>query len=342
MHIQLITSDEHSAMLKVHALLTELASGARLPAYPQDGICFNMSAELGVQRGTKRNEYPQAYHDFGTGLYKLFCHQPIRLHGASAAVAEEDVKSRKSMTSVDFTSFCCRTFKGFELDNDYFYPIPRTYANVGVRPQWDGQNGANRRLLCGHMAEVLGERLAYLDRVYGLRYTSMNEPQREYIQLMRNAVSYLRYNTPTGRSSGVCFKATELASSLGRKLTLKHGADPALPLKHVAYAVLRDALANEKDEGRIQVMLEILNRLQYSDNGVMCKFVGAVAFCKIPVWFADRMHNKVSSIIDYPIPGGQYTYSDPTIDNWEGEQLKYRQQLMDKLLGAIDAYAERG
>lgn len=338
MHIQLITADEHSALLQVHSLLVDLSTGHRLPEHPELGICFNMSAELGAQKGTKRNEYPQAYHDFGTGLYKLFCHQPIRLHGEAVDLEEDELEQRKSMTSVDFTSFCCRTFTGFQLDNDYCYPVPDTRAGIGHAPLWDGFNGARRLLLCGHMAEVLGNRLAYLDRVYGLRWNALVGPQRDDIQLMRNALSYLRHNTPKGPTSGICFKSTELASSLGHKLVLKNHADPAIALKHVAYAVLRDLLASEKNEGRIKVMVEMLNSLQCSDNGVMCKFVGVVAFCKIPVWFADRMHSKTQVIIDYPIPGGQGAYCDPTTDNWKGEQLVYRQKLMDKLLHVIDVY----
>lgn len=341
MHIQLITAAEHSALLKVHNLLTLLASGDRLPDYPLDGICFNMSAELGAQKGTKRNEYPQAYHDFGTGLYKLFCHQPIRLHGASVAVDEEEVESRKSMTSVDFTSFCCRTFKGFELRESYCYPIPGTYDNIGVRPLWDGYNGARRRLLCAHMAEVLGKRLDYLNEVYGLRYNALAGPQRNSIQLMRNAISYLRYNTPKGRTTGVCFKATELASTMSRHLPLNTSDDPARALKHVAIAVLRDALAYKQSEERTTVLLDMLQRIHSSDNGIMCKFVGIVAYCKLPLWFADREYQKVSHLIDYPVPGGQAAYCDTLIDNWEGEQLKYRQQLMDKLLMAIDSYTGR-
>lgn len=339
MHIQLITADEHSALLKVHALLKDLASGARLPAHPHLGICFQMSAEVGARAGTPRSEYPQSYRDFGTGLYKLFCHSYIMLHPAGEALMEENaLDERKAFTSVDFTSFCCRTFKGFELDKDYCYPIPDTRAGVGLESLWDGYNGSRRRLLCGHMAEVLGERLAYLDRVYGLRWNSLSGHQRATLQLMRNALSYLRYNKPKGPSSGICFKATELASSLGNKTVLRNGDDPALVLKHVAYAVVRDAMRKEKDTERMRVMVEILNRLQCSDNGVMCKFVGAVAFCKLPEWFDDRMHNKVSNIIDYPVPGGNMAYSDPDVDNWSGDQWVYRQKLMDKLLMVIDGY----
>lgn len=341
MHIQLITADEHSALLKVHALLKDLASGARLPDYPHLGICFQMSAEVGAREGTPRSEYPQSYRDFGTGLYKLFCHGSILLHPAGEAGLEEDeLDERKAFTSVDFTSFCCRTFKGFGLDNDYCYPIPDSRAGFGNGSLWDGFNGARRRLLCGHMAEVLGERLAYLDKVYGLRWNSLHNYQRECLQLMRNALSYLRYNVPKGPTSGICFKATELAGSLGRGITVKGHDDPAAVLKHVAYAVLRDAMGKEKDAERTRIMVEMLQRLQCSDNGVMCKFVGVVAFCKIPAWFDDRRHNKPSNIIDYPIPGGQQTYCDPTIDNWKGEQLAYRQKLMDRLLMVIDAYME--
>lgn len=340
MHIQLITAAEHSALLKVHALLVDLSTGARLPEHPELGICFNMSAELGAEKYVNREEYPQAYHDFGTGLYKLFCHRPIRLHGEAVDLAEDELEQRKSMNSADFTSFCCRTFTGFQLDNDYYYPVPDTCACIGLESMWDGYAGARRRLLCGHMAEVLGDRLAYLDRVYGLRWNSLVGPQRDNIQLMRNAIAYLRYNIPNGPTSGICFKSTELAGSLGRKLTLRNNNDPAIVLKHVAFAVLRESLASEKDAERIKVMVEMLDRLQCSDNGAMCKFVGVVAFCKIPAWFHDRGYNKTLTIIDYPIPGGQAAYCCPEINNWEGEQLVYRQKLMDKLIYAIDAYME--
>lgn len=342
MHIQLITADEHDALLKVHTMLTELASGERLPAHPDRGICFQMSAEVGVQRGTKLEEYPQSYHDFGTGLYKLFCHSYIMLHPDGEALMEEDeLDERKKFTSADFTSFCCRTFKGFELNDDYCYPIPDSRAGFGNGSMWDGYNGARRRLLCGHMAEVLGERLDYLNEVYGLRYNALAGPQRNSIQLMRNAIAYLRYNTPKAPTTGVCFKATELASIMSRHLPLNTSDDPARALKHVAIAVLRDALAYKQSEERTTVLLDMLQRIHSSDNGIMCKFVGIVAYCKLPLWFADREHQKVSHLIDYPVPGGQATYCDTLIDNWEGEQLRYRQQLMDKLLMAIDSYTGR-
>lgn len=160
MHMLLLLPAELVSVRKIRKHLDQLARGAVEPSYPGMGICFNMSGHLGAQPTVQYDEYyPQAYLDFGTGLFKLLNAPEMELHGYAAEEDLQALLNRKRFTSVDFTSYCCTSFGGFELTDDSSYPIPggrSAYSNESL-DNWVGDQLQCRLALAESCMAVIRE-----------------------------------------------------------------------------------------------------------------------------------------------------------------------------------------
>ncbi|UZV40972.1 hypothetical protein P2_0016 [Aeromonas phage P2] len=330
--------------------LDQLARGVVEPSYPGMGICFNMSGHLGVQPfATLHDEYyPQAYLDFGTGLFKLLNAPEMELHGHAAEEDLEALLVRKRFTSVDFTSYCCASFGGFELASDSSYPIPGSQMD----DLWVGFSGSRRRLLCGHMVKVLDDALTQYEMRRVRDFDELPAQRRDLIRAHLGAFRQVMHYPPAAGkapTTGLCFAVRSVVSNVVADMEYCNGLpDVSCVLKDVSkHLLVRELLTVNKLNGaRRRVALRILDWVERSPHGHMCKFVGVVAFLRHNNWFPNAAFDRggedvsIQELTDYPIPGGRHSYSSEALDNWVGDQLQCRLALAEGCWSVLHDYIE--
>ncbi|ALP47723.1 hypothetical protein Ahp1_04 [Aeromonas phage Ahp1] len=347
MHMLTLLPAELVSVRTIRNHLDQLARGVVEPAYPGMGICFNMSGHLGVQLGVHYGwDYPQAYMDFGTGLFKLLNAPEMELHGLGAEEGLEALLARKRFTSVDFTSYCCTSFGGFELVDDSSYPIPGSQLG-GL---WVGFNGSRRRLLCGHMVNVLDDALTQYEMKRVRYFSELPVMRRDLIRAHLGAFRQVRHYPPAAGkapTTGLCFTVRSVVHNVVADMEYVGGLpDVSIVLKDVSKHLLVQALLtpNPLSGARRTMATRMLDWMEHTSHGHMCKFIGVVAFLRHNNWFPSATFDNgggdvsIPELTDYPIPGGRHAYTNESLDNWVGDQLTMRLALAESCIDVLRDY----
>ncbi|ASZ71976.1 hypothetical protein HOS18_gp30 [Aeromonas phage CF7] len=346
-YILLLTDRELRLIRGVRGELLRLAQGGE-PIDPVKGICWNMSRYLGCEHSAANK--PAEYKEWTRAQFKLLYTPDLTMYGPEAYLDEGTIKKNGRITLVDFTALCAVTFTGFELTGDGYYPIPDARGADGGLSMglWEGYNGARRRIFCQHMVDVIDQRLAQRDAlvVKLLRPASVISPRdKDLLWAFNGAFQFLPQARPLperAATSGLCFRVTSMVENMLYNTSLlcpPHSSNTAGPLHSVAVRLLVERLQREPGHWQDQLMLA-LERITSRHSGSVPSFVGAVALCCHPEWFAEVPANDraMHDALDYPIPGGKEAYTSPCTDNWQGEGLELRLALAESCAKQLRRY----